>query len=89
MQNNTKYNVKYHHRLEDILENSGAHIEKKSKIIEYEIKQNIDNKIFIISQILDLLERKLYKYFPNKRLNITKKKLNDQLFNLYIYGCEK
>jgi hypothetical protein len=55
--------------------------------MKYKIQNNkINEKIYIIGQILDILDGKLYKYFPSKRLIKTKQKLNDRLFELYIYG---
>lgn len=50
---------------------------------------NIDNKIYVISQTLDLFDAKIYKYFPTKRLISTKKKLYHKLFNLYVYGIDE
>ena len=60
----------------------------KEDIIDKMFKTNIEHKIFIVSQILDLFESKIYKFFPTKKLINIKKKLNYKLFNLYVYGCE-
>jgi hypothetical protein len=49
---------------------------------------NINYKIYIISQILDLFDAKLYKYFPTKRLRETKRKLNDKLVDLFVYNVD-
>lgn len=46
---------------------------------------SIENKIDIISNILDLFDQKIYKFFPTKRLERTKRRLSKTLFNLYLY----
>jgi flagellar motor switch protein FliG len=82
---------RYQNRIETILENIvyykseyATNINHFNKLLE----KSIENKIFIISNILDILDRKLYKFFPSKKLLDTKKKLNEKLFNLYIYGSD-
>jgi hypothetical protein len=79
---------RYEDKLETILENIIYY--KSEYSTNYNpfilLEKSIENKIFIISNILDILDKKLYKYFPSKRLLHTKKKLNEKLFNLYIYG---
>ena len=56
------------------------------KVYMDSMKKKIDHKIHIISLLLDILDSKLYKFFPNKKLLKTKKRLSNQLFDLYIYG---